>query len=173
MVMKEKEIIVADLEQRLKDMSLVLLTEYRGLTVSEISELRSKLKPLGCDFKVIKNSLSKIALKNAGLEEMSKYMEGPIAMAFEKNDPVAPVQILVNFAKEHKNLKLKAGLLSKKIITDKDINILANLPSKEVLVVQVLSAIQGPLVGLVNSLNGVIQNFVYVIEAVRKQKEAK
>jgi large subunit ribosomal protein L10 len=173
MVMKEKEIIVADLEQKLKDNSLVLLTEYRGLTVSEISELRSKLKPLKCEYKVIKNSLSKIALKNSGFEEFSKLMEGPIAMAFDKDDPVGPVKVLVNFAREHKNLKLKAGLLSKKVITDKDINTLANLPSREALLAQSLNAMQGPIVGLVNALNGVILNFVYVIEAVKKQKEGK
>jgi large subunit ribosomal protein L10 len=170
---KEKEIAVQELTDKINKNKSVVLTEYQGLTVAEISELRAKLRPLGCEYKVIKNTLSKIALKNAGLEEFSKLFSGPTAIAIEQGDPVAPAKILIDFSKEHAKLKIKAGLLGDKILSSDEIKSLASLPSREVLLAKLLGTMNAPITGLVNVLQGNIRNLVYVLEAVRKQKEQK
>jgi large subunit ribosomal protein L10 len=98
---KEKETLVQDLTEKIKKNNGMVLTEYQGLTVAEISELRAKLRPVKCEYKVIKNTLSKIALKNAGLESFAKYFSGPTAVAIENGDPVSAAKVLIDFSKEH------------------------------------------------------------------------
>jgi len=169
---KEKELLVKDLTENIKSTTGVILTDYQGLTVAEISELRAKLRPLKCEYTVLKNTLSKIALKNAGLEEFSKHFKGPTALAIEKGDPVAVSKILIDFAKEHNKLKIKAGLLGNKTLTIEEIKSLASLPSREVLIAKLLGTMNAPITSFVGVLAAVPRSFVYVLEAVRKQKEA-
>jgi large subunit ribosomal protein L10 len=171
MLKKEKETLVQELTEKIKNNQGIVVTEYQGLTVAEISELRAKLRPLKCEYKVVKNTLSKRALKSAGLEDFAVQFEGPTAIAIENGDPVNTAKVLIDFSKEHAKLKLKAGMLGNKVLTEKDIKALAALPSKEVLIGNLLRALQSPMSGLVNVLQGNIRNVVYVLEAVRKQKE--
>lgn len=167
---KEKELIVRELSEKIRNNSGVVLTEYQGLTVAEITELRAKLRPLNCEYRVIKNTLSKIALKDIGLEEFAKYFDGPTAIAIEQGDPVAPAKVLLEFSKEHVKLKLKAGLLGKKVLTAEDVKSLANLPSREILISKMLGTLNAPIHNLVSVLQGTIRNLVYVLEAIRKQR---
>jgi len=169
---KEKELIVSSLSDTMKTMSGVVVTDYQGLTVAEISELRAKLRPLKCEFKVLKNTLSRIALKDAGIEGFEKHFNGPTALAIEKGDVVSVSKVLIDFSKDHAKLKLKAGLLGKKVLTPADIKSLAGLPSKEVLVAKLLGTMNAPVTNFVRVLNAVPNSLVYVLEAVRKQKEA-
>jgi large subunit ribosomal protein L10 len=167
---KEKELTVEELKDKIKNNSGVVLTEYQGLTVAEISELRAKLRPLKCEYTVVKNTLSKIALKNIGLEEFTKNFNGPTAIAIGTSDPVAPAKVIIDFSKDHAKLKLKGGLLGVKMLSIDEVKALASLPSKQVLLAKMVGTMKAPLYGLVNVLQGNIRNLVYVLEAVRKQK---
>ena len=169
---KEKELIVKGLSDTMKTMSGVVVTDYQGLTVAEISELRAKLRPLKCEFKVLKNTLSRLALKDAGIEGFEEHFNGPTALAIEKGDPISVSKVLIDFTKDHAKLKLKAGLLGKKVLTPADIKSLAALPSREVLVAKLLGTMNAPITSFVRVLNAVPNSLVYVLEAVRKQKEA-
>jgi large subunit ribosomal protein L10 len=125
---------------------------------------------LKCEYKVVKNTLSKIALKEAGLEEFAKHFEGPTAIAFENGDTVGPAKVLIDYSKEHAKLKVKAGLLGTKILSFNEIKSLASLPSREVLIGKMLGTLKAPMYNLVNVLQAVPRNMVYVLEAIRKQR---
>lgn len=169
----EKEKKVGEIKEKLKNANAAILTDFRGLNVAEVTELRRQLREAGVDYKVVKNTLTRIAAKEVGLEDLLEYLEGPTAIAFSKDDPVAPAKILTKFAKDHDNLKLKAGILQGKVVGLEQVKSLAELPSREELLAQVARAMQGPIVGLVNVLSGPIRNMVYALEAVRKKKEAE
>jgi large subunit ribosomal protein L10 len=173
MARKEKEIFVKDFQDKVQSTGAVVLTEYQGLTVVELNELRAKLRPLNCEYTIIKNSLGKIALKNAGMEDFAKHFEGPIAVALEKGDPITTAKVLVDFAKEHKKLKIKVALFEKKIILDKDIKALAALPSKEVLLSQLLRTMNAPITNLVGVLSANVKKLVYVLDAIKNKAESK
>ena len=170
MVKKEKELKVEELTNKIKRNSGIVLTEYQGLTVAEISDLRSQLRNIKCEYTVVKNTLSRIALKNVGLEDFSKYFEGPTAITIENGDPVAPAKILMNFAKTHAKLKIKAGVLENKVISASEIKVLSELPSKEVLIAMLLGTIQAPIRNLVNVLAANIRSIVYVLDAIKKKQ---
>jgi large subunit ribosomal protein L10 len=170
MAKKEKEALVEELTAKLKENSGVVLTEYQGMTVAEISELRAKLRPLKCEYAVVKNTLSKIALKNAGLESFAGLFTGPTAIAIEKGDPVAPAKVILDFTKDHAKLKIKAGLLGKKVLSPAEVKALAALPTKEVLIGKLLGVLQSPMYGFVNVLQGNIRSLAYVLEAIKNQR---
>jgi large subunit ribosomal protein L10 len=171
MARKEKELQLQELTEKIKHNNGMVLTEYQGLTVAEISELRAKLRPLKCEYKVVKNTLSRIALKDTGLEEFTGQFSGPTAIAIENGDPVSAAKVLLEFSKGHSKLKLKAGVLGTKVLNEKDLKALAALPSKEVLIAKMLGTMQSPLCGLMNVLQGTTRNMVYVLEAIRKQQQ--
>ncbi|MBZ4688696.1 MAG: ribosomal protein [Clostridiales bacterium] len=170
---QEKERVVQEIKSKLQNSNAAVLTDYRGLNVAEVTELRKQLREAGVEYKVLKNTLVKIAAKEVGLEDLFQYLEGPTAIAFSEEDPVAPAKILSNFAKEHKNLEIKAGLLEGNVVSIEQVKELADLPSREELIAKVLGGLQGPISGLVNVLQGPIRNLVYVLEAIRKEKEAQ
>lgn len=167
----EKEAIVAEIKEKLAGAKSAVVADYRGLTVAEVTELRKKLREAGVEYKVYKNTLVRLAAKETGLEGIIEYLTGPNAIAFGMQDPVTPAKILSQFAKDHKNLEIKAGILEGKILDFDGIKALAELPSKEVLVAKLLGTLQAPIVGLLNVLNGPSRKLVYALEAIRKQKE--
>lgn len=170
MARPEKEAAVAEIQKKLSSSQSVILTDYRGLNVQEVTELRKKLREVGVEFKVVKNTLTKLAAKNAAIEGLDDLMEGPIALAFGYDDPVAPAKILAEFAKDHQSLELKGGLLEGKVIDLNMVNSLAKLPSKEALLAQIVGLLQAPIRNLVNVLSAPLRNTVYVLEAVRKKQ---
>lgn len=173
-VTSEKQAIVAGLKEKLTTAKGAVLTNYRGLTVAQDTKLRCKLREAGVEYRVVKNTMTRIAAQEAGVEDLVAYLEGPTAMAVSFTDPVAPARVISDFVKEHKlkTLEVKAGLVEGKVITAEEVKALANLPSREVLLSQVLAGMQAPISGLVNVLQGSIRNFVYVLDAVRQQKES-
>jgi large subunit ribosomal protein L10 len=171
--LEAKKKAVEDIKARLEKANTVVLTDYRGLNVAEITELRNKLRAASIEFKVAKNTLTKIAAKDIGLEGLDLYLEGPTAMAFSVDDPVAPAKILFEFAKTHKALQIKAGILENKVIDEASVNALADLPPREILLAQVLGAMQSPMYGFVGAMQGVLRKFVYALDAVREKKAAE
>ncbi|NLY50241.1 MAG: 50S ribosomal protein L10 [Firmicutes bacterium] len=171
MARPEKEAIVAELKDKFSRAKAVILTDYRGLTVAEITELRRKMREAGLEFKEAKNTLTRIAVQDFVGSDLDSYLPGPTALAFAYEDPVAPAKILSEFAKTHKALEIKGGVLDNKVIGPEGVKALADLPPREVLVAQLLGVLQGPIRGLVTVLSGPQRNLVYVLDAIRKQKE--
>lgn len=167
---QKKEQVVAKIKEKLEQSSSVILADYRGLNVGQITKMRAELRQAGVEFKVLKNTLTSLAAKEVGLDDLDQYLEGPTALAFGVDDPVAPAKILVKYAKEFKQLEIKGGVLEGKVVDLAAVKALADLPSREELLAQVLRGMQSPLAGFAGALNGVLRNFVYVLEAVRKQK---
>ena len=169
-----KQAIVAELKEKLTGAKGAVLVNYRGLTVAQDTKLRRQLREAGVDYRVVKNTMTRIAAQEAGLEGLDAYLEGPTAMAISTTDPVAPAKIITDFVKEHKLqvLEVKAGLVEGNVIDENGVKALASLPSREVLIAKMLGSMQSPITGLVNVLQGSISNLVYALDAVRQQKES-
>lgn len=173
-VTQEKIQTVADIKEKLSTTKGAVLTNYRGLTVAQDTKLRRKLREAGVEYRVFKNTMTRIAAKEAGIEGLDPYLEGPTAIAISYTDPVAPAKVISDFVKENKlqALEVKAGLVEGKVIDANGVKALSNLPPREVLIAQVLAGFQAPIAGFVNVLSGTMRNLVYALEAVRKQKES-
>ena len=169
-----KQAIVAELKEKLTGAKGAVLVNYRGLTVAQDTKLRRQLREAGVDYRVVKNTMTRIAAQEAGLEGLDVYLEGPTAMAISTTDPVAPAKIITDFVKEHKLqvLEVKAGLVEGNVIDENGVKALASLPSREVLIAKMLGSMKSPITGLVNVLQGSIRNLVYALDAVRQQKES-
>jgi large subunit ribosomal protein L10 len=170
MARPEKEAAVSEILERLQKSKAVVIADYRGLNVLEVTELRKKLRDAGVDYKVAKNSLTSRAAKAANIEGLDEYLTGPNAMAFGYNDVVVPAKILSTFAKTHKKLEIKGGILEGKVIDFNAVKALADLPSREALLTQLAGVMQAPIRGLATVLAGPMRKMVYALEAVRKQK---
>jgi large subunit ribosomal protein L10 len=170
----EKEAVVETLKEKLSQTKGAVLTNYRGLTVAQDTKLRRKLREGGVEYKVVKNTMMRIAADELGLNDLDSVLEGPTAIALSYTDPVAPAKIISEFIKESKLevLEVKAGLVEGKVIDAHGVKALASLPPREVLIAQVLAGMQSPIAGLVNVLQGSIRNLVYTLEAVRQKKES-
>jgi large subunit ribosomal protein L10 len=162
---------VKSLVEKFKAMKGLILTEYHGLKVEEISELRSKLRVLGSEYVIVKNTLSKIALKQAGIQACEDF-SGPIALVIEHGDVLSPAKVVVDFSKTHAKLKVKAGLLEGKFIDTAAIEQLSTLPSREVLLAKMLGSMNAPMTGFVNVLVANIRGLVTVLDAIAKKQAA-
>ncbi len=172
MARPEKEQFVAEFQEKLQSAQSAVLADYRGLDVAEVTELRAKLREAGVEYRVVKNTLCRIAAKNVGMEDLNQYFVGPTAIALGVEDPVAPAKIICDFAKDHEKLEIKAGMIEGKVVAVDGVKALADLPSREVLIAQVLAGMQAPIAGFVNVLQGNLRNFVYALNAIKEQKEA-
>ncbi|MCR4435285.1 MAG: 50S ribosomal protein L10 [Clostridiales bacterium] len=169
-VLQEKKKIVKELTQKIKESKAMVLTDYRGLTVEQDTELRTALRKAGVEYRVVKNTLTRFAIKENGLEGLDPYLNGPTAIAISDTDPVAPAKVLSEYAKKYEKLELKAGVVEGRIIDINGIKSLADLPPREVLIAKVLGGFNAPLAGLVNVLNGNIRGLVVALNAIAEQK---
>ena len=173
MIKQEKEKIVQELTEKMKTAKAIYLTDFTGLDVVRATELRKKLRDASVEYQVVKNTLAQLAAKNAGMEMLLDYLTGPTGLAFGVKDHIIPAKILVEFAKDDDKPSVKMGVVEGKVVDVKQVKQLALLPSREVLISQILSAMQSPITGLVGALGGIIQKFVGTVDAIAKQKEAK
>jgi large subunit ribosomal protein L10 len=141
----EKVQAVADIRERLQDAEAVFLTEYRGLSVGAVQDLRNALRESGAEYKVVKMTLAKLAASDAGIEGMDEYLAGPTALAFAKSDPVATAKALKEFSKTNEVFVLKAGFLSGDILSPEEISKLAEIEPREVLLAKIAGAAKAPL----------------------------
>jgi large subunit ribosomal protein L10 len=160
----EKEQAIQELSDLIGRSKGAILTDYRGFTVSEITELRKRLREKGAVYHVVKNTLFKRALQDG--EGLNQYLEGPTAIAFALEDPVAPTKALLDFIKEKKKGEVKAGYIEGVVYTEPQVDALSKLPPRDVLIAQVVGAIQSPITSLVNTLDGIISEFVRTVQAV-------
>ncbi len=168
--MKEK--MLEEITANLKEADLVVVTDYRGLNVKNISSLRAKLRAEQCRYRITKNTMNRLACRQAGFEEMEDLFEGPTAIAYSSADPVAAAKVLNDFAKEFEALVVKGGLLSGQMLDPATIKALGEIPPREVLLARVVGGFQSPISGLVNALQGNLRNLVYTVDAIRQQKES-
>jgi len=150
-----KEAKVAEIKEKLEKAQAVILASYQGLTVEEDTELRKKLREAGVEYKVYKNTLVTRAAKELGLDNIAPYLEGPVSVAFGYDDVTAPARVLNDFAKDHKKLELKAGIVQGEVYDTNKVKQLATIPSKEVLIAKLLGSIKSPLSKLAILLNAI------------------
>ncbi|MDP5276870.1 50S ribosomal protein L10 [Chengkuizengella axinellae] len=159
-VLEQKQQVVAEVKEKLETNACTVVADYRGLNVTDVTELRKSLREAGVEFSVIKNTLARRATKGSELESLSEHFVGPTAVAFSKEDVIAPAKILSDFAKKNDNLKIKAGVLEGEVVSVDQINELASLPSREGLLSMLLSVLQAP-----------VRNFALAVKAVADKDE--
>lgn len=168
-----KSAMVAELKEKFSQAQSLVLADYRGVTVEEVSSLRRKLSESGVEFKVVKNTLAGIVARDLGLGELDRFLEGPTAIAFGLNDPIAPAKGLLDFIEERKKMGIKGGVLNGKVIDLADVKSLARLPSRNELLARVLGVMQAPLAGLAGCLQAPLRGFATAVDALqRKQADA-
>jgi large subunit ribosomal protein L10 len=172
---EDKERLVSDLTERLKSTETLLVADYRGLTMPQIDELRSKLLEHGARFAVVKNTLTRRAAEAAGTDALLALLEGPTAIAFLESDgdPVAVAKALVDAARDTRVLALRGGMLEGRPVEAGEIESLAKLPPADVLRGQVLGAITAPLTGIVALFTAPLQDLYGLIDARIEQLQAQ
>ena len=169
----EKENVINDLKDTIDRSNATLYTDYRGLTVADVTALRKKLRDVDAEFHIVKNTLFKRAAEGKlPLEQLEAHLIGPTAIGFAKGDAVAATKVLLDFIKDHKAMSLKAGVIDGKIFNPEEVTAISKLPSKELLIAQLLGQLNAPITGLVGTLNGIISNFVFTLQAVADKKAA-
>ncbi len=168
---KKKE-LVEDLHERMERATFAAVTDFRGLDVIAISELRKNLREVDMEYQVVKNTLLIRASEGTDVSQLQDQFTGPSAVALCYGDPVDPARVLTKFATDQKKFSIRKGVLQGKIVGPEEIKAVSNLPSREVLLAQTLSAINGVSTGMVTALSGVHRNLMQVIKAVAEKQEA-
>jgi large subunit ribosomal protein L10 len=168
----EKVAVVDEVRERLSSSTAVLLTEYRGLKVSEIAELRRNLRTAGGDYKVYKNTLVRFAVAELGIEGIDELLVGPTALAFVEGDAAAVAKALRDYGRTNPNLVLKGGMLGSKALSADEAKALADLPSREVLLSRLAGGLAAPMQQFAGLLQALPRNMAYGLKALVDQKIA-
>ncbi|MGZ4199058.1 MAG: 50S ribosomal protein L10 [Thermoleophilia bacterium] len=172
MLRKDKEAVVEEATRLLAATEALYLSDYRGLTVSELTELRAKLRDGGATLRVLKNTLARRAAADAGRDQIVPLLSGPTAVTFCGDDPVAPAKALVEFMRTHPQLVVRGGLLQGATVAVDGVRALSALPPRDVLIGQVVGTMAAPLTGLVTVLQGTISGFARALQQIVEQKTA-
>ena len=172
MNLDDKKKIVDELHERLAKAEVVILTDYKGLNVAAATELRKQLREAGVEYSVVKNSLLSRAAQDTDVAAISDAFKGPSAVAISYDDPVAPAKVLTKFALGNDKLEIKVGVLQNKVLDFSAIKALADLPPRDVLLAQFLSALNGVPTGFVRTLSAIPTQLLNVLQAIKDQKEA-
>ncbi len=169
---EKKTNIVEDLRETFSRSKAGVLTDYRGLTTSEMNELRGKLREAGIEYRVVKNSLAQIASENAGMADLAGSFNGPMAIAFDFSESAVVAKIIVEYIRTNKSaMSVRGGFLADRVLSPAEVETLARIPSKEVLISQVMAGMKSPMYGLVNVLAGPIRGIMGVLQARINQLE--
>jgi len=166
----QKEKIVKELVDKFKRQKIAVFTDFQGISVSQARELRRLLKKNDAEYKVAKKTLFDRALESTGINIKTKNLVGEIGVAFCYGDQIAPVQTLFKFSKQNETFKLLAGILGDRILESKEILALAKLPSREILLAQLIGTMHAPLRGLMNVLQGNVRSLVMVLTKIKDKK---
>lgn len=169
--LEQKKTVVAEVSAQLAKAQTVVLVEYRGMQVGNMTQLRAKARSAGVYFRVLKNTLARRAMAGTPFAGLSEKLLGPLAYGISA-DPVAAAKILHEFAKENENFVIKGGAMANLVMTSKDIANLARMPSREQLLAKLAGTMQAPIVMFVRTLNEVPGKFVRTLAAIRDQKAA-
>lgn len=147
-ILEQKQQMVAELAEKMKNAKSGVIVDYCGITVEKDTALRAELRKAGVDYTVVKNTYIKRAAEIAGIEGFDPYLEGMTAFALSNEDPLAPAKVLCKFAEENESFKVKVGMMDGQVMEAAEVEALSKIPSKEVLIGKILGSIQGPLYGL-------------------------
>jgi large subunit ribosomal protein L10 len=169
---REREAAVAVLSKRVQDTKGLIVLDYKGLNVEKVTSLRKQIREAGCEMKVAKNTLMRLATKDTVFEPLHEQLVGQMAVTFIDGDPAMVAKVITKFLKENPDspLKVKSGMLEKMVLTQKAIEQLGNLPSREVLLGQLLGTIAAPLTGFVTVLSDIPRKFLRVLMAIKDTK---
>jgi len=168
----EKQQEVETLRAKFGEAKGIVLADYTGVTVAEVSELRRKCREAGVEYKVVKNTLAKIAARDADIAGLADHFDGPIAIALSSVDTAAPARVLSDFVKNYQKMTLKVGYFDGRIYSQAQIDEIANLPSREVLVALLIGTIQSPISQLIWCLESGMRDVVSVIDQAGKKAGA-
>lgn len=172
LTLDQKKAQVEELHEKMEQAAIIILADYKGVTVESINELRRKLKEAGAEYRVVKNTVLRRASEDTDTAVVSDYYKGPTAVVFSYDDPVAPAKVISEFAKGNDHLEIKAGVMGGSLLTPENIVALSKLPSREELLSQLLSVMIGVPTGLVRVLNAVPGQLVNVLSAIKDKQEA-
>ncbi len=168
----QKKELVEELSREFKDIKAAVFTNYQGLTVAELDELRSRLREQNIRYSIVKTTLARLAIKDADLKDVEiPKIKKPLAIAFSRDDEVAAAKVISEFAKEHKKPEILSGILESKMIDADEVKNLAKLPCRNELLAMFVYTIKGPVSGFVNVLTGNMRGLVNVLSALKDQKE--
>lgn len=168
----EKEATVAELREKFQQAQAAILTEYRGITVAKVNELRRALEKEGAVYRVVKNTLARLAVEGTEYAPLQDHFLGPVAVTWAGQDAVATAKVITEFAKGSDAIVVRGGALGGRWLSAADVEALARLPSREQLLGQLLSVLVGPMRNLVGVLSGVPRSFVQVLHAIEQKKAA-
>ena len=169
---EKKTQIINKLQEAFAKSSISILTDYRGLSAPEIADLRRKLRGLGIEYRVVKNTLTRFAAKRTGKDKLNSLIEGPIAIAFSHGDITEPAKVLADYIRTSKtSLTIKGGILNERLLTPEDVMTLSTLPSREILLAKIVGGMQIPTLTLVNCLTTPVRGFIGVLQARIQQLE--
>ncbi|MTV27891.1 50S ribosomal protein L10 [Nitriliruptoraceae bacterium ZYF776] len=166
MARPDKVAAVAEVKEHLSGSAATLLTHYRGLSVTELAELRARLRESGAEYRVIKNTLARIAARDAGMEGLAELLEGPTALVFCSEDPVGPAKALRAFAKDHPDLVVRGGFLDGEVLDETQAEKLADLASREELLAQLVGLMYGALANTARLLQAPIEQQARLMQAL-------
>ncbi len=171
--LENKVLKVSQITDRLNTSKSMVMVDFKGITVEEITALRVKFREAGVDYVVLKNSLMKRALNNQGITELDELLVGPSAFAFGMKDEVAPAKIISEFIEQTKSDKMtiKAGIIEGKVVDTNAVIALSKLPPREVLIAKMMGSLNAPITNFVGVLSATLRSLVYAVDAIRKQKE--
>jgi large subunit ribosomal protein L10 len=168
----QKQELVTALATRLRRSVTVYVTDFTGLDVAKITQLRRRLRQAGTEFVVVKNTLARRAFGDAQVAGLEAHLAGPTGLVLAGADPVGAAKVLADFAREFEKPAIKAGLVDGKAVTPEQVKRLASLPARTELLAQVGGTLQAPLAGFVGALNGLLMNVVGALEALRTKRAA-
>lgn len=169
--LQSKQALVDEIKENIQGAQSIVLLNYRGLNVEEVTELRAKYREANVSYKVYKNTMMRRAFNELGYENLDEIFKGPSAIAFGMEDPASAAKISAEFAKEHEALEIKSGIVDGKVLSVEEVDALAKLPSKEVLIAQVLGGLNAPIQGLANVLSGSIRSLAIVLQQIAEKQE--
>jgi large subunit ribosomal protein L10 len=172
MARPDKVAVVEEVRDKLRDADAAVLTEYRGLTVSELAQLRGTLRPSSTEYKVFKNSLARRAAEAAGLADLLPYLEGPVAIAFVHGDAVIAAKALRDFGRTNPALVIKGGLLGPRVLSGADVENLAEIQPRDVLLARLAGGFQAPLTKAAGLFQAFTRNLAYGVQAYIDQRVA-
>ncbi|MFQ5521816.1 MAG: 50S ribosomal protein L10 [Candidatus Methylomirabilia bacterium] len=167
---QEKVESIEALKAKLEGVTSAVLTEYRGLTVQQLSDLRRQLRAVSAEYKVVKNRLAKLAIRGSHLDSLEPHLQGPIGLALGRQDPMALAKALSAFVRSNPKLQIKVGYVEGQLVQPPEIRALGDIPSREVLLVQVVGGLTAPLAALIYTLDGMLRSLVSVLDQVRAKR---
>lgn len=167
---QEKEARVEELAEQLKGKGVILLSDFTGMDVATATEIRRQFREVSVEYRVVKNTLARLAAKQAGYEELVSHLEGPNAVVLTDGDPAAAAKILAEFEKKNKTPQIRMGLIDSNIVTAGQIRQIATLPGREVLLAQIAAGIQAPVSCFARTLGELLRRLVSTLDEVGKTK---